>query len=456
MAASTVKKPAAKPAQKRPAAKKPIAKKPLAKHPTGQKPEQGQNTAAVPKPAAKPVAAKKRRVKKEKDPNRIGFFYGKGSIDVPMLVITVVLLVIGITMMFSASHVLSYRDNDGDSYGYAVSQMTFALVGLIAMFVLSFVDYRLLRKEFKIKPFGKELTFTFAHLALIFGLFLTFLVIPFGVSNTEGGPRRWLPFIGRTFQPSDVLKFTLIIFFAYYIAKNYKKMRYTMTGLVKPAILLVVVTWLMLEQPHLSGLLIMLVIAAALLFIGGVNMKTVIIIGGVAVVLLVVAVMASEFTYFEDRIKYTFDPLADTDNKTYQSYQAVLAIGSGGMWGVGFGNSSQKYYYLPDAENDFVFAILCEEFGFVGGALVVLLFMIFVFRGFYIARKSEDRFGMLLATGITLQVGIQALLNIGVNCCCIPNTGISMPFFSYGGTALVIQLAEVGLLMSVSRRAKLN
>ncbi len=439
MAASTVKKGTARPAAK-----------PVAKRPAPQR-----NTAPKAKAAPKPAAAKK-RVKKEKDPNRIGFFYGKGSIDVPMLVITVALLVLGITMMFSASHALSYRDNDGDSYSYAVSQMTFAGAGLVLMFIISFVDYRLLRKEFKIRPFGKEITFTFSHIALAVGLFLTFLVIPFGVSNTENGPRRWLPFFGRTFQPSDVLKFAIIIFFAYYIAKNYKKMRYTFTGLVKPAILLVVVTWLMMEQPHLSGLLIMLVIAASLLFIGGVNMKTVIIIGGVAVALLVVVVMASEFTYFADRIRYTFDPLADIDDKTYQNYQAVLAIGSGGMWGVGFGNSSQKYYYLPDAENDFVFAILCEEFGFVGGALVVILFMIFVFRGFYIARKSEDRFGMLLATGITLQVGIQALLNIGVNCCCIPNTGISMPFFSYGGTALVIQLAEVGLLMSVSRRAKLN
>ncbi len=441
MAASTLKKGTAKPAIKPKTASKPA--------PAGK-------AAAPAAAAAAKSAAPRRKPRREKDPNRIGFFYGKGSIDVPMLIITISLLVLGITMMFSASHALSYRDNNGDSYGYAVSQMTFAGVGLVLMFIISFVDYRLLRKEFKIKLFGKERIFTFSHIALAVGLVLTFLVIPFGVSNITDGPRRWLPFFGRTFQPSDVLKFALIIFFAYYISKNYKKMRYTMTGLVKPGILLVVVTWLMMKQPHLSGLLIMLMISSFMLFIGGVNMKTVIIVGGVAVALLVVVVMASEFTYFADRVRYTFDPLADTDRKTYQSYQAVLAIGSGGLWGVGFGNSAQKYYYLPDAENDFVFAILCEEFGLIGGALVIILFMIFVFRGFYVARKSEDRFGMLLATGITLQVGIQALFNVGVNCCCLPNTGISMPFFSYGGTALVIQLAEVGLLLSVSRRAKLN
>ena len=133
-----------------------------------------------------------------------------------------------------------------------------------------------------------------------------------------------------------------------------------------------------------------------------------------------------------------------------------MAIGSGGIWGKGFGNSSQKYYYLPEAQNDFVFAILVEEFGLVGGVFVILLFIIFVMRGLYIARKAEDKFGCLLATGITFQIGIQALLNIGVNLCCIPNTGVSLPFFSYGGTALVLQLWEMGLLLSVSKRAKVN
>lgn len=420
------------------------------------RPAQGRAGGARKPSAPKKPAPAKKKVKKEKntDPNRIRLVYTQGSIDMPMMIITLVLLIIGITMMFSASHALSYRDNDGNSYEYAVSQMIFAGLGLAAMFGVSLIDYRFYRKEFKLFNTGK--TFTVAHVIIAVALFLTALVIPFGVSNTEDGPRRWLRFAGRTFQPSDVLKFALIIFFAYYIWKNYKKMRYTFTGLVKPAILLLVVGALMIAQPHLSGLLIMLIIAAAMLFIGGVNMKTVIVAVVAAAGLLVLALMFSEFSYFEDRIKYTFDPLAAPLKETYQSYQAVLAIGSGGFWGVGFGNSSQKYYYLPEAQNDFVFAILCEEFGFIGGILVMILFLIFVFRGFYIARKSHDRFGMLLATGITLQVGIQAMLNIGVNVCCIPNTGISMPFFSYGGTALVIQLAEVGMLLAISRRSNLN
>ncbi|MBE6901660.1 MAG: cell division protein FtsW [Ruminococcaceae bacterium] len=419
-------------------------------------PKNVQQKKAVPKKAPpKKAQPKKIKPKKEKK-QRIGFFYGKGRIDMPMLVITLVLLTIGITMMFSASHALSYRDNDGDSYGYAKSQMIFAAVGLVLMFVISFANYQKLRDEIKIRMFGKDISFTLAHLALLLGLVLMFLIFPFGLSNYEGGPRRWLPLFGRTFQPSDVLKFALIIYFAYYISKNYKKMRYTYVGLVKPAILLALVAWLMYEQPHLSGLVIMLGICGVMLIIGGVNMTTVLIAGALGVAILFIAFSGSEFTYFADRFAYMGDPMADIDNKTYQNYQAILAIGSGGLWGVGFGNSAQKYYYLPDAENDFVFAILCEEFGFVGGALVIILFLIFLLRGFYIARRSEDRFGMLLATGISLQVGVQAMLNIGVNVSCVPNTGISLPFFSYGGTALVIQLAEVGLLLSVSRKSKLD
>ncbi len=408
------------------------------------------------RPASKAPARKPQPQKKQRRSLWDILFYTKGSIDVPMLVITIALLVLGITMMFSASHALSYRDNKGDSYAYAYSQMGFAVAGLVLMFLASIFNYQLLRAEKYITLFGKPFPLTFSLGILAVAFIPMLLIIPFGVSNTENGPRRWLPLFGRTFQPSDILKFALIIFFAYYIARNYKKMRYTVTGLAIPFAILGVVAYLMYKQPHLSGLLIMLMICCAMLFIGGVNMKTVFIGGMVAATMLILAFAGSEYGYFADRIAYTFDPTADIGNKTYQSYQAVLAIGSGGLWGVGFGNSSQKYYYLPDAENDFVFAILCEEFGFIGGALVIILFLIFVLRGFYIARKADDRFGMLLATGITLQVGIQSMLNIGVNCCCIPNTGISLPFFSYGGTALVIQLVEVGLLLGVSRRAKLN
>lgn len=392
--------------------------------------------------------------KKEKNPNRIKLFNFSGRIDIPMLIITLVLLVFGITMMFSAGHALSYREHDGNSYAFATRQMIAAGIGLVAMFIASNFDYRFLRYEVGL-PGGKKITV--AHIILAVTLLLTALVIPFGVSNTVGGPRRWLrvPLFG-TFQPSDALKVGLIIFMAYYIHKQGKQMRTFFTGYVKPMILFVIVAVLMIAQPHLSGLLIMTIICAAMLYVGGINWKPALIVGVAAILVILVVLQFSDFTYFKDRIMYTFDPLADPRDKTFQSYQAILAVGSGGFWGVGFGNSSQKYYYLPEAQNDFVFAVLCEEFGFVGGLAVIILFLIFLFRGFAIARRAEDHFGMMLATGITLQVGLQAMLNIGVNVCCIPNTGISLPFFSYGGTALLMQLAEVGLLLSVSKRAKLS
>ncbi len=411
--------------------------------------ERGNTPQTANKKAAAPVK------KKEKDPHKVGPFYFGGAIDMPMLVITIVLLVLGITAMFSASHALSYRDNEGDSFQYATKQVTFAVAGLVAMFFISFMDYRILMHEWHPKIFGKVRNVSFAHILLVASLLLTAAVIPFGVSNIEGGPVRWLPVPGiGTFQPSDVLKLGLIIYLAYYITTNYRKMRHFTVGFVKPGILFVVIVVLLMKQPHLSCVMIMAAILGCMLIVGGVNMRHLLIVGVVGVGLIAAVVMLSDFTYFKER--FITDPLADPGDTTYQTYQAILAIGSGGLWGKGFDNSTQKYYYLPEAQNDFVYAVWCEEFGFIGGVLVILLFLIFVFRGFYIGRKSDDRFGLMLATGITVQVGVQALFNIGVNVCALPNTGISMPFFSYGGTALFMLLCEVGLLLSISRRANLN
>ncbi|MBD9062502.1 MAG: cell division protein FtsW [Ruminococcaceae bacterium] len=405
----------------------------------------------------RPVRGKSAPEKKAKEPHRWWIFYWGGSIDIPMLVITLVLLVMGITMMFSASHALSYRDNGGDSYQYATKQVGFAIAGLIAMFGLSFVDYRILMHEWHPYWFGKRRTVSLAHILLALSMGLTALVIPFGIRNMEGGPKRWLPLPGAgSFQPSDILKVGLIIYLAYYIAVNYKKMRHFTVGLVKPFIVFGIIVVLLMMQPHLSAVVIMGAIMMCMLYIGGINTRYVFLALGAGVLVLLIALMFSDYTYFWSRIANTWDPLADPQKETYQTYQAVLAVGSGGLWGKGFDNSTQKYYYLPEAQNDFVYAVCCEEFGFIGGVVIILLFLIFVFRGFYIGRKSDDRLGLMLATGISLQVGLQAFLNIGVNVSAAPNTGISMPFFSYGGTALFMLLCEIGLMLSISRRAKLS
>lgn len=417
---------------------------------------QAQQNIARGKPQGKPPAPKKNAPEKKnkKDPNSVRLFNFSGRADVPMLVITLVLLAFGITMMFSAGHAWAYHKN-GNPFYYISRQLPAAALGLLGMFFITFFDYRILRHEFVLGR--KKHRITIAHILFAAMLFLNFLCIPFGVSNIENGPKRWLkiPVFG-TFQPSDFLKVALIIFFAYYIHKNSDNIRRFWVGMGKPALIFLLIAFIMVfGQSHLSGTIIIFLIAAVMLFVGGVNIKPALFVLAFAALAVLIAIELSGFSYFMDRINF-MDPLSDIQNNSYQNYEAAIAIGSGGLWGKGFGNSSQKYYYLPEAQNDFVYAILVEEFGMIGGAIVIILFLFFIFRGFQIARLAEDKFGCLLATGITFQIGFQALLNIAVNLCCVPNTGVSLPFFSYGGTALMIQLWEMGLLLSVSKRAKLK
>lgn len=398
------------------------------------------------------TAVKVRKKKKVKDPNRVRLISFQGRVDVPMMIIIMVLLVFGVSMMFSAGHALSYRDNNGDSLYYVTRQMIAAGIGLVGMFFLTFFDYRFLRYEFKIFR-GKRVTVT--HLLLLFAIGLNLLTIPFGIEAVTG-QRRWLPlpFLGQ-FQPSDLMKIAVIVYFAYYIQKHSSKMRKFYDGILLPGLMLMLVILSVISQTHLSLMVIICVVFATMLFVGGSNLKYLLPICLLVAAVVVFAVVVLDVGYFKERIVF-MDPLSDPGDGSYQNYQSALALGSGGIWGKGFGNSSQKYYYLPEAQNDFVYAVLVEEFGLMGGLAVIVLFLIFVFRGFYIARKAEDKFGCLLATGISFQIALQAFLNLGVNLCCIPNTGISMPFFSYGGTALMLQLWEMGLLLSVSKRAKLS
>lgn len=410
---------------------------------------------SVRKAPAKKLTWKERRAAKAKakDPNRIRFWNIEGKADVPMLAIILILLACGMTAMFSAGHAWAYRQNE-DSFYFIKHQAPAAALGLIGMFALMLFDYRFLRYEFVTKRGHR---FTIAHILFGAMLLLNALCLPFGVSNEVGGPKRWLkiPVFG-TFQPSDFLKVAVIIFLAYYIVKHKDVIRSFRYGLLQPGLMFLVLVLILFKiQTHLSALLIIFMFCAVMLFVGGINVKPAIAMLVVLGLVIVVAVQFSDFTYFMPRIQY-MDPLSDPGDQSYQNYQSALALGSGGIWGKGFGNSTQKYCYLPESQNDFVYAIWVEEFGLIGGFIVILMFMFFIFRGFTVARNAEDRFGMLIATGITFQIGLQALLNIGVNLCCIPNTGISLPFFSYGGTALMIQLWEMGLLLSVSKRARLK
>jgi cell division protein FtsW len=346
--------------------------------------------------------------------------------------------------MFSASYAYAFRMH-GDSYFYAMRQLVFIIIGLAAMGILSLVDYRILLNKHIVK-IGATVSI---------GLMLLVRVI--GV--TQYGAERWFEVFGITVQPSEILKLAVIIVFAYLLHTRYSRLKELRYGFLPLLGFLVISCGLTLLQPHLSGTIIIFLVGLIMMFVGDCKVKHIVVM--IVVFLLLASIGlgllgAMGYDYFSDRILSWQNPEADIQDKTFQTYQSLVTIGSGGFFGLGLGNSRQKYAYLPASHNDFIFSIICEELGFVGAILVILLFLLFVFRGFYIAGRARDKFGMLLAVGITSQLGVQALLNIGVVTNSVPNTGISLPFFSYGGSALIMQLASIGVLLNISRKAAIE
>ena len=371
-----------------------------------------------------------------------------GYMDFSFLLIICTLLVIGIIMMFSASYAWALEESGGESgTGYATKQMFMASVGVVAMIVISYIDYH---KFFK--PIAS------------IGLYVLCVVLLLAVllkGITEGGATRWIVIGPLNFQPSELTKFGMIILFSYLIVKNYKNMDKFTVGILPFGFLLGIVVVLLLLQPHLSCTILICLVSACLMFVGGVRWKHIFILFIVAVCALLLGVYILSrgddgFTYFATRIQSWLDPFSDEKGKTWQTCQSLIAIGSGGVFGLGLGESRQKFLYLPETKNDFVFAIVCEELGFIGAVTIVLLFALLVIRGFYIASKAADKFGMLITIGVTVQVGIQAFFNIAVVSNLIPNTGIRLPIFSYVGKALIMQLAEMGVVLNISRQASMD
>ena len=419
------------------------------------------------------------------------------SMDTAFLLIVLVLLAFGLIMVFSASY--AYALNyEGDSFYYIKKQGFFAVLGIIGMLVISRIDYRFFKKFWPV----------------IYGIGIALLVCVFipGLSvSTETGVSRWVGVGSITFQPSEFAKFAVIVTFAALIYKNYPKIKTFRYGIIPFVILLAPVLVLIYLEPHLSGLIIIVSIAAIMMFVGGVRLRHMLALLLAAVILLggfmliksamdggeeeaagqaVTTVQTDSTTsttqegddassatqeetvqedssgggFFESyqwrRIQNWLDPFGrsegsgyDTDitGEVWQTCQSLLAIGSGGIMGLGLGNSRQKYMYLPEPQNDFIFAIVCEELGLIGAILVILLFVLLVYRGFVIANRAPNKFASMLVVGITIQIGIQALFNIAVVTNAFPNTGISLPFFSYGGTALMMQLFEMGVILNISR-----
>ena len=367
-----------------------------------------------------------------------GKFIQTGKLDITFLFFVLILVTIGLVMLFSASYAYSY-EYYGNSMRFITRQSLFALGGIIAMFAFSFVDYHFWRKI-------SWVVFVITILMLIF-----LLIMPPMVKGMD--VKRWIVIGPINFQPSEIAKFSIIVIFATLISANYKQMTNFKFVTVLLAILAVTCV-LVVAEPHLSATVLIFSIGVVLMIIGGIK-KILILLGGIGGAGLL-AVAIKFIGYGSDRIKYWLDPWLAPKAEGFQTIQSLLAIGSGGILGRGIGQSRQKYLWVPEPHNDFIFSIVCEELGLIGAMLIILMFALLVWRGFTIAMRAPDKFGSLLAIGLTFQVGLQAMLNIWVVTNTIPNTGISLPFFSYGGTSLLILLAEMGIVLSVSRASSLE
>ncbi len=379
----------------------------------------------------------------------------RGPLDLPFLMLVLLLTAIGVIMMFSASYADALYNMDDPTY-YFMRQGLFAIGGVVIMYIMSKINYQTLR--------------WLSVFALVGSIILLIMVKIPGIGASGGGANRWIRAIGPLprWQPSEAAKLGVILYFSARLSKrNTEKKRHfdkrTYSGhflelldrigfleLVPYGVVLLIIAGLLLLQPHLSATILILAIGASILFAAGIRLGWFVAGGTLMTAALWLVINTTD--YMADRIAIWQNPWTDTQGDGYQIVQSLYAIGSGGLLGLGLGNSRQKFLYLPELQNDYVFPIVCEELGFIGAAMILLLFALLIIRGYWLALHARDRFGALLIVGITTQVAVQVFLNIGVVTNLIPPTGISLPFFSYGGTALVIQLVEMGIVLSVSRQ----
>ena len=357
--------------------------------------------------------------------------------DGPFFSVSMLLLAIGVIMVFSSSYARAWYDpgnvTGGNAAYYFVRQLVFALMGIAAMLVASRIPMELYRR--------------YAFSFLVFTIFLLMLVPVIGVK--ANGSRRWLGVGGLTLQPSELAKLAVILSFSVMICRAKGKMRTFRYGIVPFAGILGLIVGLLILEPHFSASIIILGLGAVMLFLGGVSLGWFAAAFGVAGGGL--AVLLTFFPYASSRINTWRDPFSDISGRGYQIVQSLYTIGSGGLSGLGLGGSRQKFLYLPEEHNDFIFSVACEELGFIGAALILCLFAMLILRGFWIALHCRDKFSFLVCSGISSLLAIQVFLNVAVVTNLMPCTGISLPLFSYGGTALLIQLFELGIILSASR-----
>jgi len=364
----------------------------------------------------------------------------RAGVDRPMLVIIILLLCFGSVMVFSASYAYALNKY-GDSYYFIKRQLLFGGLGVGAMFLAVFFDYRWIKK----------ITLPF------FGIVTVLLLLTPFIGVGKNIARRWIVVAGMRFQPSEIMKLAIVLFLAWYFTRyqkfitDYSDFRRSSTyGVFMPVGVIAAVCALIALQNHFSCMIIMFLIGMIVIFAGGARKIWFAIAGAGAAVFSALAITMSG--YARERVDVWLNPgNYSTQDEVWQTIQGLIAVGSGGFFGVGLGNSRQKHLFVSEPQNDFIFSIICEELGFVGAVMVILLFIIFIWRGFIIALRAPDTFSSLVVVGIVGKVAIQALLNMAVVTAMIPNTGISLPFFSYGGTALAMLLGEMGIILSISR-----
>ena len=387
-----------------------------------------------------PAVASPRAVSAGKKAKPVEVVRVRGSYDMVLLLLTIVLSLMGIVTVFSASYAYSYTFY-GNSYQYIKNHVIYVLVGYAALFVLMHISYNLIKR--------------FTVLAYVFSLGLLMVVLLYG--GVLGVARRWITVFGVSVQPSEFAKLTVVLMLALYISRNQNRIvnysnfgMSTLYGIIVPAIILALPCILILLENHFSGTLIVFAIGAVIIFASGARPGWMAAAAGTAFVIILVLILSS--SYARTRVDMLFNPENyDPKGEIWQTLQGLNAIGSGGLFGVGIGNSKQKYLFVSQPQNDFIFSILCEETGFAGALLVIILFILLIWRGFRIAMRAPDTYSSLVALGITSKIAVQTILNIAVVTNTVPNTGVSLPFFSCGGTAVFMQLAEIGILLSISR-----
>ena len=354
--------------------------------------------------------------------------------DLPMLILSLLLTALGVVMIYSASFARALYET-GDGGYFFKRELVFSLLGILVMFLVSRVRAELLQK----------MAFPILGVAVIC---LVLVFVP-GIGQSENGATRWIR-LGISFQPSEIAKLGVILSFAALITRFGTKMENFRWGIAPFAAILGVIVVLLRLEPHNSAIVIIVCTAGAMLFLGGVRYRW-FILGGAVMVIGILLILGAG-GYEVSRITAWRDPFSDPTDDGYQIIQSLYAIGSGGVLGLGFGQGRQKYLYLPEEHNDYIFSIVCEELGLVGAVAILILYMLLILRGYWISMHLKDRFLSLTVAGITTLTALQVFFNIGVVTNLLPSTGISLPFFSYGGTALMIQLGEMGIILGASRK----